>query len=80
MIESNLLQKYKQIKTFIPDTLFPIDFSVVKEMQCPKCGNKLKLMRRGGVICRGVKHAKAFVLTKNQFNEICKNKIGKVQK
>lgn len=68
VIPQNYLDRFK---VFYPQTLFPPNWEALVEGRCPYCGNKLKHSSQRLIsFCRGVKHAKSFVITDKVYNKI----------
>lgn len=71
-IQSILGDKFmERFKVFHEQTLFPIDWSVLRLKKCPLCFNKLKFPpTRPIVYCNSKKHGKNFVISLEKFNKV----------
>lgn len=62
-IEQLTLGYLDRFKVYEADTLFDLDYSLLKENRCPKCFNKLKFLKNGThAICSSKKHRKPFIV------------------
>jgi len=71
----NYLEKFK---IDYPQSLFPPDWSMLKQDRCPiaGCHLKLKFPRSGTIVyCNGRKHKKQFVIGLEAFHKIKKQWI-----
>lgn len=64
------IEKYlSKFKVYKSDNLFDLDLTVLKEGRCPKCFNKLKMMRDGKkAYCNSKKHFKTFIVNVDKLN------------
>lgn len=70
MEKLNFKDGYLKKFVVIPDqTLFPPNWSALKDKRCPLCGNKLRLPQQNNMaICNNPKkHAKPFVIHRNKL-------------
>ena len=72
-MELNKEQILSRFTVYKADTLFDIDYSLLKERRCPLCFNKLRILRNGSrAICTSKKHPKAFTIKMEQLNKLTK--------
>ncbi len=66
MINSNLFDKYKDMKHVSDGTLFGVDLRMAKQKRvCPYCFNKLYLMgNQKFYYCKSKKHKNRFIISK----------------
>lgn len=61
----------ERFKLFPEQTLFPIDWNVLKQKRCPLCMNLLKYPRNRKIaVCAGNKHRKSFVIGLSKLNSL----------
>lgn len=68
ILGKDFLQRFK---LYYPDTLFPLNWDLLKEKRCPICGNKLTIpLKRDRAICRGQKHPRPFIIKKSKLQNL----------
>jgi len=67
---NSILNRFKIYK---PDTLWDLDYTLLRERRCPICFNKLRVLKSGvRAICTSKKHPKAFTIKMEQLNKLTK--------
>ena len=72
---SSLLERYRNVKVHIPDTLFDVEpeWKLLNAKKCPVCGSLLKFPLKGKIaICYGKRHGnkKPFKITTEKLGQI----------
>ena len=70
-MEINKEQYLNRFTVYKSDTLFDVDYTLLREGRCPICQNKLRVLRNGKrAICSSKKHPKVFTIGMEQLNKL----------
>lgn len=72
LLQDKSIEEYmERFKVYYPQSLFPLDWDLLKRLRCPICGLKLKTPLNNKVAyCQGKKHKKKFIIRTDTLKKL----------